>query len=173
MLTDARACSFRLKERVASCALVLSLLAPIAASGESEKRVALEVRARVVSACALAEGAAQGLSFGSHAGLANNISFAGIAVRLRCAPGVTYNVALGAGQNSLDGQRRLRSEAGDLVSYGLHRDAAFSTVWDETRVYSAIADGGVQSIPLYGLISAQATPSAGVYQDVVQVMVQW
>lgn len=165
--------SFRPIKRVFGSAWVLSLLIAPVASGESEKRVALDIRARVVSACVLAEDAAQGGSFGSHAGLANRITLAGTAVRLRCAPGIPYSVALGPGQNSLEGQRRLKSKGSNWVPYRLYLDAALSTVWDEAQVYSAIADGSVQSIPLYGLIGAQATPPAGVYQDVVQVIVQW
>lgn len=153
--------------------LVMMLLLPAIAGAESEKRIALDVRARIVSACAISEGGAHGMSFGSHAGLANRISSVSSSLHLRCVPGVAYKIALGPGQNSLQGRRRLKAQNDDWVVYELYQDAALSTAWNETDVYSSIADGSVQSIPVHGLIGAQATPAAGVYRDVVQVIVQW
>ncbi|KAF1069395.1 MAG: hypothetical protein GAK45_01111 [Pseudomonas citronellolis] len=119
------------------------------------------------------------LDFGQYANLANGISItsqrgAG-SIRVKCLSGQTFSIRLDGGLYGSVAQRRLAntSNSAQTVAYNLYRDAAGTSLWDNSVGVSATGSGSDQWFPLYGRIPAQTTPPAGRYSDTVNVTISW
>lgn len=93
---------------------------------------------------------------------------------LTCTPGMTLNVGLGSGLNSVStSERYLKHVSGtELLAYQLYRDAAHMTVWGTGAQALSIANFSVatQTYVVYArLLPRTGLPSAGEYRDTVVV----
>jgi len=93
---------------------------------------------------------------------------------LQCASGVPVAILMNGGGSGNVGNRRLvRSGGSESIGYQLYTDNARSTVWDNSVGLTFVGDGQAYSYPVYGRVTAQAAPVAGVYQDSVQVTINF
>lgn len=120
------------------------------------------------------------LDFGSQIFLNQSVFASGTAVSrgaisVMCNAGVTYHVMLGTGGNSSTTNNRymVKSGTGEQIRYNLFVDAAHNTIWDNQTGVSKTSTGVQDTLPVYGLVYAQSTPSSGVYNDTVIVTVSW
>lgn len=95
------------------------------------------------------------------------------AIRVRCAPGVSYKVSLGKGLNSGGGLRKMAGPQGGLIEYGLYQDSGYNRIWDDTHVLSVQGTGSEKLLPVYAVVKPQRTRAAGTYRDTVRVLVEW
>jgi len=90
-----------------------------------------------------------------------------------CTSGTTYQVGLDGGLSAaIDPTQRKMTKAAEFVLYGLYRDAARTLPFGSTIGSNTVAGTGTglgQSVPVYGRIAAQSTPSPGTYTDMVVV----
>lgn len=101
------------------------------------------------------------LDFGS-VGLITNTIEATAALDVACTPGATYSIALGNGNNYSGGTRRMRSNAGNHVDYGLHQSANSTVPWGATAASDTL-DGeatGSDSQTIYGVVLPHRPPPA-------------
>jgi spore coat protein U-like protein len=154
--------------------------------------------ARVLAAAALAAGVSSAqaaavcsfltsssAAFGSYDVLSTAPADTLAIIRVRCDniepgnPNITLTVSVGIGGGSSVNSRRMRHTggSGDVLNYGLFRDAGRSAVWG----YTAGVDTVTQSLKvqnnrtvdttftIYGRIAAQQDVTPGDYVDSVQV----
>jgi len=123
--------------------------------------------------------AANPLSFGTTGGLDNAIDGAS-SLNVTCTNTTPYNVGLSAGNvsGSTVANRLLAGTAlgntGTTVAYQLYQDANRSTVWGDTQgtdTLSGVGDGTAQTIPVYGRVPSQTTPTADTYVATVTATV--
>jgi spore coat protein U-like protein len=90
-----------------------------------------------------------------------------------CTNGTTYQVGLDGGLSlATDPTQRKMTKGVEFVLYGLYRDAARTQPFGNTIGTDTLPGTGTglaQSVPVYGRISAQSTPSPGPYSDTVVV----
>lgn len=115
------------------------------------------------------------VSFGAVSDLDTTRTAAG-SIRVNCAPGTTYTIALDGGANggtSADTRRMANGNA--TITYGLYRDATYTAGWfnDAGSTQGGTADGSTQVVPVYGRVPTQATPAGGLYSDSVVVTVTY
>ncbi|HGS4168750.1 TPA: spore coat U domain-containing protein [Yersinia enterocolitica] len=118
------------------------------------------------------------LNFGSVTVLNRPISIIGQAnsgeISVQCSKNTSFTVLLSAGQSGSVNNRYLVGGANNQhVNYNLYTDAAHSHIWDNTVGISQVASGQPVTLPVYGLIPIQSTPSVGIYTDTIQVTVNW
>ncbi|HZF28383.1 MAG TPA: spore coat U domain-containing protein [Gammaproteobacteria bacterium] len=103
-------------------------------------------------------------------------------ISMTCTQGVSYSIALNAGQGSgaTVALRKLTRAAGtDTLSYRLYRDSGRSQLWGNglSGTGTVAATGaGIQTVlqhTVYGTLPAQAVPRVGQYSDVVTVTVTY
>jgi spore coat protein U-like protein len=86
-----------------------------------------------------------------------------------CTRNTPYSVSLDNGQTGTDpAARKMKSAAGDIVTYGLYRDSARSQPWGSASASLGVTGTGSGlslAIPVYGRVPAQSTPKPGVYSD--------
>jgi spore coat protein U-like protein len=94
-----------------------------------------------------------------------------------CTNGTAYQVGLDGGLSSAtDPTQRKMTKGSEFVLYGLYRDAARTLPFGSTIGTNTVAGAGTgltQSVPVYGRIGAQSTPSPGTYTDTVVVTVTY
>ena len=136
------------------------------------------VKIVIQNACDVTTTAPTDLDFGTHGVLnaAFNESTAG-GITVTCTNGAAYNVGLNAGVNGAGNvSARKMALAGEFVAYQLYSNAGRTTVWGNTigtDTVTSTGTGAVQTFPVYGTVPAQATPTAGTYNDTVQVTVTY
>jgi spore coat protein U-like protein len=117
------------------------------------------------------------ISFGEYTSLASG-AYASSApgsgsIGFRCSPNLSYRIELGNGLNATDSSNRklLNSVTGESVPYQLYQDAGYSQIWDSSNAVSGNASGLFEWLSIYAAIAPQTvTPSTGVYQDNVEVV---
>ncbi|QSB45073.1 SCPU domain-containing protein [Altererythrobacter sp. FM1] len=130
----------------------------------------VEVSLNVSSACSVT---AEPLSFGSVTALDAAID-ASSPTTVKCTPNANYTVNVGYGSNAGAGTvRKLKSSAGDEVSYALYTDATRTTEWTPTSGRTGVGNGSDQSMTIYGRVPSQAAVPAGNYTDSVVVTVTY
>lgn len=91
-------------------------------------------------------------------------------IGVQCTSGSAYQIALSAGNYASGSVRRMKNAStGEMVSYQLSA-ALDGANWGDGTTGVALGgtgNGGVQSLPLYSRVAAQATPSPGDYKDTV------
>lgn len=112
------------------------------------------------------------LDFGARPVLSSNVD-ASTNLSVSCSRSLPYSVALNGGlTGATDPTQRAMSKVSERVYYGLYRDAARSQAWGSTtnvNTYSGTGTGVAQSVPVYGRVPPQTTPSPGTYTDTVVV----
>lgn len=147
-----------------------------AGSGSVSSSGSFNARVGVAASCTVT---AADVNFGSYASLASAVTGAG-SLSVTCSPGRPYTIALNAGStsgNTIAARSMSLNGVGlGVVSYQLYRDAGPANVWGDGAVgvvYSGTGTGTAQSVPVYGLVPAQATPVPGTYLDTVRATVTY
>jgi spore coat protein U-like protein len=99
---------------------------------------------------------------------------------VQCTNGTSYAVELNAGNNAgtaNDTTTRRMENGGEFVGYDLYQNPGRTTHWgtitEGSELSGASGSGSAETHTVYGRVAPQATPSAGVYDDVVQIAVQY
>lgn len=112
------------------------------------------------------------LDFGARPVLSANVD-ASTNLSISCSRTLPYSVALDGGlTGATNPSQRAMTRAGEQVYYGLYRNSARTQPWGATTnvdTYSATGTGLAQSLPVYGRVPPQTTPSPGTYTDTVVV----
>jgi spore coat protein U-like protein len=86
-----------------------------------------------------------------------------------CTRGTPYSISLDNGQTGIaPAARKMKSAAGDTVTYGLYRDTGRSQVWGSAASglgVTGTGSGANLAISVYGQVPAQSTPRPGTYSD--------
>lgn len=146
---------------------------------------ATQIRLQIVNGCLLNGSATNGVNVGTlnFGGIfatnsvadANTTTGSG-SIQLRCTPGTTARITLGAGLYGTGiNDRRMRIVSGtSTLRYQLYTSPARTTVWDDvTGISIVINDATTRTFPVYGRIPAQITPTSGSYSDQVVVTVTY
>jgi spore coat protein U-like protein len=92
-----------------------------------------------------------------------------------CSKGLPFRIAVDGGLTGSTSPAHRRMTKGDeSVDYGLYRDASRVMPWGselDADTFSSTGNGITQTIPVYGRVHPQPTPSAGTYTDTVVVTV--
>ncbi|MGJ0508164.1 MAG: Csu type fimbrial protein [Methylocystis sp.] len=127
------------------------------------------VTASVVPSCSVT---ANNLNFGT-LGVLNTAADASATVAPVCTNGTPYTVGLNGGLSSAtDPTQRKMKKGSEFILYGLYRDAARTQPFGDTvgvNTVSGTGSGLSQSVPVYGRVPPQGTPSSGAYNDTVIV----
>lgn len=133
----------------------------------------MNVRIQIQAQCTMT--APADLDFGT-SGLLATAVLANTTMSVTCTNTTPYAIAMGQGANydSAGSIRRMAGGATEFVSYELCRDTGCSLPWGATagtggNTYGGTGTGQSQSIPIYGRVPAQNTPSPRAYTDVVAV----
>jgi spore coat protein U-like protein len=97
-------------------------------------------------------------------------------IALRCTPGTTAKITMDAGLNSSSvNTRKMKLTTGTAtLNYQLYTSSARTTVWDNTVGISVVFNADLtQSIPIYGRIPIQTTPTSGSYSDQITVTISY
>jgi len=103
-------------------------------------------------------------------------------ISVRCTRGVSYTVALNAGQGSgaTVAQRRLTRGGGtQTLLYRLYRDSARGQLWGDGSAGTstlAATGAGIETATMhtvYGTLPAQTVPPTGQYADTITVTVTY
>ncbi|WP_213608028.1 spore coat U domain-containing protein [Pseudoalteromonas sp.] len=140
-----------------------------------------EISIQIEQGCILDNGSGASsfgvISFGEYSSLtygAQTTSNQGSgSIGFRCSPNLSYRIELGNGLNATDssGRKLLNSSTGELVPYQLYQDVGRSQVWDDANAVSGTASGLFEWLPIFVSIAPQpVTPSAGVYNDNIEVV---
>lgn len=143
------------------------------------------IRIEVVNGCLLNNSTVNGLSLGTlnfgniyatSAATDANTNIGNGSIQLRCTPGTTAKITIGAGlYGSGINNRKMRLGTGmSTLSYQLYTSAARTTVWDDvTGISILLNDDTTKTFPVYGRIPIQATPPSGNYSDQVLVTLSY
>lgn len=135
----------------------------------SAATTSFNVTATVPSVCTIS---ATDLNFGTAGTLTANTD-ANTNLQPKCTNGTAYNTGLNGGlSGATDPTQRKMTKGSEFILYGLYRDAARTLPWGNTIGTDTLAGTGTglaQSVPVFGRIPAQTTPSPGVYNDTIVV----
>ncbi|PPD13643.1 MAG: hypothetical protein CTY25_15105 [Methylobacterium sp.] len=116
------------------------------------------------------------MNFGNPSALTANID-ASTNLGVACSTSLPYQVQLDGGlSGATNPVLRRMTKGAEFVTYGLYRDAARSQPWGSTlgsNTLSGTGTGLTVSVPVYGRVPPQTTPSPGIYTDTVVVTVQY
>ena len=130
------------------------------------------VNATVAKQCAVS---ATALDFGS-VGLLTGTTLGTSTIGVQCSSGSAYNVGLNQGINGATITTRKMALGANLIGYQLYSNSGRTTVWGNTVGTNTVAgtgNGSVQNLSVYGSVPAQATPTAGTYNDTITVTVTY
>lgn len=134
----------------------------------------LAVSMTIVSTCTVGSSAA--MAFGG-AGLLTTAVTATGTFTVTCQNATPFSLGLDQGANggSVTNRRMRGAATGALINYSLYQDAARSVNWGNTAGFweSATGTGSAQTLTVYGLTPAQATPAPDSYVDSVTVTVNY
>lgn len=134
---------------------------------------AFSMSATVPSKCVITSAS---LSFGAPVSLTALID-ASTNLGVACSISLPFQLQLNGGlSGATDPTFRKMTKAAEFVRYGLYRDAARTLPWGATlgtNTYSGTGTGLSVSVPVYGRVPVQATPTPGLYSDTVVVTVNY
>ncbi|MEJ0013008.1 MAG: spore coat protein U domain-containing protein [Bauldia sp.] len=148
-----------------TCALSLPSLSAQATAG-------FTVSANIAKNCLVET---DNVSFGSFGVLSSPVTANG-RVGVTCTPSTTYTVSLGNGGTGTGPTARKMTKSAEAITYGLYQDGLFATAWGSTigsNTAAGTGSGAKQNLTVYGRVPAQATPSAGTYNDSVVVTITY
>jgi len=142
-------------------------MVPSACTAGASATAPFRVRATVINNCIIN---ASNLAFGSSTVLTGAVR-ANTALSVLCTANNAYRISLNGGLNGTVAARRMRNPAtGETVVYALS-GTLDGPVWGDgnlgTAMVTGTGSGVVQSVPLYGRIPQQSTPTPGDYKDTV------
>lgn len=134
----------------------------------SASQPGLVATATVASTCTVST---TDLDFGTVGVLSSPVDATG-SVRVNCSAGTPWEIDLVVPTGETASARKLNKGA-ETVTFGTYRNSARSQPWGDATGQSVTGTGtgSQQSIPVYGRVPAQATPSAGTYTDTIIVNV--
>lgn len=97
-------------------------------------------------------------------------------IELRCTPGTAAKITMNSGLNSSSiNTRKMKLTTGTAtLDYQLYTSSTRQTVWNDTVGVSVIFNADVtQSIPIFGRIPVQMTPTSGSYSDQITITVSY
>jgi len=169
-------CSFAFRPVLTATALAFG----IAGANADTATGTISVTATVVSSCTLSASSAP-VAFGNViSGYSQAFNATGD-VYVTCGNGVSYNVGLDNGANYGSGTRNMILSGGSaLLPYQLYRSTsdrtAGSPTWGTTigtNTLAGTATGSQQTIPVYGQVPANQSPTPGSYGDTVNITVTY
>ncbi|MBX7482978.1 Csu type fimbrial protein [Qipengyuania qiaonensis] len=96
-------------------------------------------------------------------------------IDIECTRLAIYRVDMNLGSNAAGTQRRMRNPSGDVIPYGIYRNAARTQTWGSgwgSAPWGLALGLGRASLTAYGRInSVPANLSPGVYEDIVTVSI--
>ncbi len=145
--------------------------------GSSVENRFFTVTATIVGECNVSTAP---LDFGSYDPVVANASTAlntTSVVNVYCTTGTFATVALDQGLWSAGANRRMRAASGDMLTYGLYKDAGLGVVWNTTNTNSGTSTSKLTPIntgfTVFGSIPAGQDVRAGNYSDTIQVTVNY
>lgn len=156
------------------------LLGLLAAGGLSSSAMAaspatatMDVKINIVGACTVT---AAELDFGNNGVLANVIN-QDSSLTVTCSNGLGYNVGISDGANVSSSVRRMKgvTSPNEFITYELYKNSGRTERWGAAGVarQPGTGTGVAQTIPVYGQVTSQSTPTAGAYSDTVAVTVDY
>ncbi|MDN4058445.1 spore coat U domain-containing protein [Massilia sp. YIM B02769] len=129
--------------------------------------VPFRVRATVINNCVIN---ASNLAFGASTVLTGTVR-ANAALSVQCTANNAYRISLNGGLNGTVAARRMRNPStGEMVLYAIS-GTPDGPVWGDgslgTSMVTGTGTGAVQSVPIFGSVPKQTTPSPGDYKDTV------
>lgn len=114
------------------------------------------------------------LDFGT-TGLLDAAVSSSSSLSITCPNTTSYSVALSPGSAGAGPTARTMKKGSEAITYGLYRDSNMSQPWGDTvgTTLGNTGTGSAQSIPVYGRVPVQDTPSSGTYTDTVVVTVTY
>ncbi len=130
------------------------------------------VTANVVTNCVVA---ASSVAFGTYS--TSQLDATG-SISVTCTNLAPYTVELdaGTGSGATVASRKMTGPASQTLNYSLFQDSARTTPWGTASALQAVAgigSGALQSLTVYGRVSAAQTPGAGTYSDTITVLVTY
>lgn len=165
--------------------ITLLTLPAWSANDQTVNSSATQIRLQVVNGCLLNNTSSNGINLGTlHFGsiyATNSITDASTtagagSIELRCTPGTTAKITLGAGLYGANvNNRKMRLTTGtSTLNYQLYTSAARTTIWDDvTGISIVLNDDLTKTFPVYGRVPVQATPVSGNYTDQVLVTLSY
>jgi spore coat protein U-like protein len=131
-----------------------------------------QATATVLKSCNVS---ASNLDFGAVGDL-NSIVDGQSSLTVQCSLGTGYTIALNGGlSGATDPTARKMTMGTQFVVYGLYRNSARSSPWG-TQTNATLGGTGTasaQTVPVYGRVPSQTTPTVGVYSDTIIVSVTY
>jgi spore coat protein U-like protein len=115
------------------------------------------------------------IDFGTH-GLLTSVIDNMAAVSPQCTSTTPYQIGLGNGLYAVGNTRRMRSPAGNYISYELYRDNGRTQRWGNTvntDTLGLTGSGSPQATSMYGRVPVQTSVPAGNYADTVTVTITY
>jgi spore coat protein U-like protein len=142
--------------------------------------VQFQVRLVITESCDIQTVAATDMDFLTHARSEHGPVDAEGSLVVNCSAGTPYTIGLDAGANSTTAtasadNRRMISDNGDFLPYGLYRDAGRTLFWGDVIGADTLAgtgSGSAESIPVYGRVLSINAP-AGTYADTVTATITY
>lgn len=143
-----------------------------AIGGTNARQVGFTVQATNTTTCRVS---ATDLNFGS-AGLLNDNVDADGSANVTCTRSTPYRVMLNNGLTGTSPTNRKMTFSSSSITYGLYRDGARTLPWGSTSGTNSLSGTGSglsQSLPVYGRVPPQVSPSPGTYADTIVVSVEY
>jgi spore coat protein U-like protein len=141
------------------------------------QQTTLTVNATVTANCTIT---ANPVAFGSVNPLTGTAFDAAGSLDVTCTTGSAWSATAdaGAGASATLTARRMTSGAGNTLNYALYTNSGRTLVWGSgaggTSALTGTGTGAVQSVPIYGRITAgQTTVPAATYGDTVTVTITY
>ncbi len=153
-------------------ALGIFALATSAAQAAGTVTANMGVQITIQNACAFTT-APTTLQFGTQGPLIANVDVT-TTFAVTCTTGDVYNIAMSAGSGTVAARTMLNGAT--PVNYSLFYDSGRTKNWGVTSGTDTLAgtgNGTSQTITVYGRVPPQTTPAAAVYNDTVQVSVNY
>ena len=114
------------------------------------------------------------LNFGTHSAMTSNIDANG-ALTINCTLGLPYSISLNGGLSNAQPTQRRMTLGSTAIIYGLYSNSTRTVPWGNTagQIVSRTGTGATESVPVYGRVAPQATPTSGVYTDTVVVTINY
>jgi spore coat protein U-like protein len=97
---------------------------------------------------------------------------------VRCTSGTNGTISLNGGIGSSGSVATRTMESGaNSVNYSLYMTADYATIWGDgtsgTSTYPHSGTGSTTTLPIYGRVPSQTTPTAATYSDTITITVTY
>ena len=114
------------------------------------------------------------INFGTYSAMTSNIDANG-ALTINCTLGLPYSISLNGGLSNAQPTQRRMTLGSAAIIYGLYSNSTRTVPWGNTagQIVSRTGTGATESVPVYGRVAPQSTPSSGTYTDTVVVTINY